>query len=125
MLPAGVKVTSIFTFTRATIIDGEQSLHISLHLRNDAVVGVLWVFMGAMDVYGCLWVSGYLWVPMGVYECLWVFMGVYEFLWVFMGIYGCLSVSVGLWGFMGVMGINGCLWASMGVYGFLNVYGYL
>ena len=69
--------------------------------------------------YSLGWISGCLWVPMGVYE----------YLWVFMSIHGCLCVSVGLWVFMGVMGINGCLWVSMDVYGYLRVsigvYGFL
>ena len=95
LLPAGVKVSSIFTFTRTNM--------------NDTVVVSLWVFMGVMDVYGCLWVFGRLCVPMGVYECLWVFMDVYEFLWVFMGIYGFLWVYGYLW----------VSWVSMGVYGSL------
>ena len=47
---------------------GNKSSHISLHLRNDALVVSLWVFMGIIDVYGFLgvyrflWVYGYLWV---------------------------------------------------------------
>ena len=92
LLSAGVKVTFIFIFTRANIIDGEQKFtHIvSLHLRNDAVVVSLWVFVGVM---ACLYVSMSFWVSVGLYGCLWVPMGVYEchgYLWVFMGLYGCL-----------------------------------
>ena len=83
LLSAGVNVTFIFTFTRANIIDGSKSLHMSLHLRNDGVVVSFSVFMG---VVVCLWMSvgvyGCLWVCMGVYECLWVFMGP----WVYIGI---------------------------------------
>ena len=58
LLPAVVKVTFIFTFTRANIIDGKQKF-----THNFA----LWVFMG---VYGCLWISGCLWMYMGVYGYL-------------------------------------------------------
>ena len=103
-LPAGVKVTFILTFTRTNVIYREQKFTHKLAyaqwclcvLRNDA-----WV---SMDIYGFLWVSGYLWVS-------WVSMSIYSCIWVFIGTYRCLWVSV-------------CLWVSIGVYGFLGVYGY-
>ena len=70
------------------------------------------VFIG---IYACLWVSGCLWVSMGIYGfhgCLWVLMGFYYCVWVFKDVYWLL------WVFMG-------FWVSMGIYGFLSVYGYL
>ena len=45
LLPAGVKVTFIFAFTRGNIIDGEQKFTHKFHSRNDAVVVSLWVFI--------------------------------------------------------------------------------
>ena len=127
LLPAGVKVTFIFTFTRVNIIGGIKSSHISLHLCNDAIVVSLWVFMGVM--HGCLWVFmsvyGYLWVFMSFCGCLWVYIGVDGVLWV----YGCLWVSwvsMCLWVSIcvcGFLGVYGCLWVSgsMGIYGCLCV----
>ena len=36
--------------------------------------------MGVMGFYRCLWVSGCLWVFIGVHGSIYVFMGVYEYL---------------------------------------------
>ena len=90
LLPAGVKVTFIFTFIRANIIDAEQKFtHKFAFAYNHAVVVSLWVFMGVMNVYGCLRVSGCLSIYMGICRCLWVFLSVSGYLWVFMSFYGC------------------------------------
>ena len=68
LLPAGVKVIFIYNSLALTSYIGSKSSHISLHLRNDAVV----VFMGVYGVYGWIYVS------MGVYG----FLGIYGYLWV-------------------------------------------
>ena len=74
------------------------------------VSGCLWISMG---VYGFLGVYRYLWVSMGLYRCLWVSMSTYRFFWIF----GCLRV------FIGVMGVYGRpwgfidFWVSMGTHG--------
>ena len=94
-----------------------KSLHISLHLRNDAVVVSLWVFMGAMDVYGFLVLVHGFWESAGVYRCLGASMGIYGCLWVSMGVCGCQWVPIGVYGFLGVYG---CLWVS----GSMSIYGY-
>ena len=95
----------------------------------------LWVFIGVMDVYGCLWVSGWLRVYMGVYGCprvfmraygyfwiSWVHMVVYGCPWIYIGVYGCLWSAIGVFGFLD---IYGNLWVSMGAYGYPGVYEYL
>ena len=63
-IAAVVKVTDVkvtFTFTRINVIHKEQKF---THLRNDAVMVSLWVFIGVMGIYGCLWVF------MALYRCL-------------------------------------------------------
>ena len=105
MLPAGVKVTFIFTFTRANVIRREQKFTHNLHFS----LLPLWVFMGVVGICGCLWMIIGFWVFMGVYKCLWVFTGVYRFLSVIMGF--CVS--------MGINGCHGCAWVYMSIYEWL------
>ena len=93
MLAAGVKVTFIFTFIPANIIDGKQKFTHKFAFASGVFMGVydcLWVSWMSMGFYEFLGVCECIWVSMGADGCLWVSMGIYEWLWVYMGVYGYL-----------------------------------